>query len=67
MTNQEMTDEEFDAKIAEIIEKSEQRVANIVNAYESFLRDEKAVSKLAELIGEIPMINGADNEHKADA
>jgi hypothetical protein len=66
MTQDDMTDEEFDRLIEQINKDSQQRIENIVNAYESFLRDEVALKEFAKLLGEIPMINEAGNEHKKD-
>jgi hypothetical protein len=67
MTQQDMTDEEFVKVIDQITADSQKRIENIINAYESFLRDESALKEFSVLLGEIPMISGDGNEHKKDA
>lgn len=64
---QQAQDPEFDSLIDQITESSQQRINNIVSAYESFLLDETALKEFSALLGEIPMINGAGNEHKKDS
>jgi len=60
-------DPEFERLIDQITESSQHRIESIISAYESFLLDEEALKAFSTLLGEIPMINGAGNEHKKDA
>jgi len=47
-------------------DKVQKMLDNSIIFYESMMRDEQALKKLLDHIGEIPNIQRPDNEHKAD-
>lgn len=57
---------QLDKEIIEFHEKLQLSVRNSITLYRSMLRDETALKRLLDRIGEIPSIQRPDNEHKAD-
>jgi len=57
-------------ELARAITDFQNRIDELVNTslanYESILRNEPALKRLLERIGEIPSIEGSQDEHKAD-
>jgi hypothetical protein len=47
-------------------DKVQRMLDNSINFYESMMRDEEALKKLLEHVGEIPNNQRARDEHKAD-
>lgn len=55
-----------EVEIEEFRSQTETSLKNIVALYESMMRDEKNLARLLELIGEIPINIGSENDHKRD-